>query len=84
MCAFVYLAKSVDARTELTAFMDRHPEKTSMFLLVVCATAYNCIKTRIKNVVKRLSFPFAMAKAGAAVLLPTGSSDRGLRGQITF
>jgi hypothetical protein len=61
MCAFVYLANAIGCRAELTAFLDRHPEKTNLFLLASCGAAYCGIKTRIKNTATFLSFTFGAA-----------------------
>jgi len=58
MCAFVYCAKCIGRRDELRAFLDRHPEKSKLFLLVAIAVAYNDTITRLKRIRHALAMPF--------------------------
>jgi hypothetical protein len=49
MCAFVYLAKRIGCRDELTSFLNRHPEKKWMYRLVTSVIVYCDCKTRISS-----------------------------------
>ena len=53
MCALVYLKKFI-GRAYLTAFLNRHPEKMSIYLLAVTGAVYCEIKKRIAAAFKLL------------------------------
>lgn len=58
MCAFVYIARHFDCRSKLIEFLDRHPEKTGIFLLAVYGTVYSDAKTRLIKIGQAVSMPF--------------------------
>jgi hypothetical protein len=58
MCAFVYLARHFGFRQELMSFLNRHPEKTSIFLLAAYSFVYSRIKSRMKKVARTITLPF--------------------------
>ena len=45
-------------KEQLLAFIDQHPEKWPIFLLVEYSVFYHAIKTRIKNLGKSLLLPY--------------------------
>jgi hypothetical protein len=58
MCAFIYFAKRIGCRDELRVFLDRHPEKSKIFLLAAFGVAYSDTKTTIKKVGHSIAMPF--------------------------
>jgi hypothetical protein len=58
MCAFVYTARHCGFRGELITFLERHPEKTNVFLLAVCGFVYSGTKTRIEKIRQAVAMPF--------------------------
>ena len=58
MCAFVYTARHCGFRDELIAFLERHPEKTNVFLLAVCGFIYSGTKTGIQKIGHSIAMPF--------------------------
>ncbi len=58
MCAFICLAKTTGCRSEFSAFLKRHPEKTNVYLLATCGTIYSAIKTRVRHICRCLLLPF--------------------------
>ena len=63
MCAFIYFAKRLDCRDELLIFLDRHPEKTTIFLLTAFGTAYIATKQRLHKFGRALATPFRLLRA---------------------
>jgi IrrE N-terminal-like domain len=59
MCALIYLRKFI-GRSYLTAFLHRHPEKTSVFLLAACGFIYRTVQQRTKTAFRILCKPFSM------------------------
>jgi|GEM_PF-6030079 len=57
LCALLYLQKHID-RSYLTAFLDRHPEKTSVFLLAAFGFHYSNLKQRAKTALQLVWKPF--------------------------
>jgi AraC-like DNA-binding protein len=54
MCAFVYLAKVIGCRDDLSVFLNHHPEKMWTYRLAAVATWYSEIKIRFVNAYKIL------------------------------
>ena len=52
VCAFILLAKQIGCRSDLLAFLERHPEKTNLFLLASGVFVYTGIKSRIHGLLK--------------------------------
>jgi oligoendopeptidase F len=55
MCAFVHLSKHFGCRAELTAFLERHPEKFGLYLLTASATAFCGIRARIMTAIRAVT-----------------------------
>jgi hypothetical protein len=62
MCALIYLRK-VTGRSYLTAFLNRHPEKTRVFFLAVSGFLYSTLQQRTKAAFRILCKPFSMIAA---------------------
>jgi hypothetical protein len=58
MCAFLYTARHCGFRNELVTFLERHPEKTNVFLLAVCGAVYSGTKKRIEKIRQAVVMPF--------------------------
>jgi hypothetical protein len=56
-CALLYMQKYV-GRSYLTAFLDRHPEKASVFLLAASGFLYCNVKQRAKTALQIMLKPF--------------------------
>ena len=61
-CALFYLQKYV-GRSYLTAFLNRHPEKTGIFLLAAYGFIYSNIKQRTKTAFQMVCKPFSFIVA---------------------
>lgn len=53
MCAFVYLSRVIGCRRELFAFLNRHPEKTGVFLLAAYGSKYARMKSSLAGIIQR-------------------------------
>jgi hypothetical protein len=58
MCALVYLTRHCGFKEETATFLNRHPQKASIFLLAVYSFAYVGIKSRVKKAAYSIASPF--------------------------
>jgi hypothetical protein len=58
LCTFIYLAKHLGYRDDLTNFLYRHPEKMSLFYLAAFGLFFGNAKARVHKMSKVLLLPF--------------------------
>lgn len=57
-CAFIYFTRQLGCQKDLLIFLDRHPEKTRIFLLAMAGTLYSDAKKFLGDAKTRLqNFP---------------------------
>jgi hypothetical protein len=52
ICAFILLTRRIGCRTELVAFLERHPEKTKTFLLATSVITCSNVKKSVTSLFK--------------------------------
>jgi len=62
LCAFLVLARQVGCWVDLIKFLNKHPEKLKILVLVGSAVAYTNVKNRLITCSKRLLLPFQSAR----------------------